>query len=81
MKLLPRTRTVSVRAQGKKLSDVVPIVGVLPVVGGLVFFSARSEPDAAEMAPSAESAAVDSAGAPGLDVRAVYRSAKQAHGL
>ena len=34
-----RTRTVTVTATGQKLSDVLPLVGVMPALGGFVLMS------------------------------------------
>jgi hypothetical protein len=73
--------TVTVKATGRTLSDVVPVAGALPVaafVAGFAFSARRKE---ATQAPAETSAAAVApapipTGRP-LDVRGVYRRAKQ----
>lgn len=83
----PRSRTVSVRASGKKLSDVIPAAGILPFVGGAaVFFGARPAAEAPEPEQSSRSAvsgplSSGAAATGGLDVDAIYRAVKQARGM
>ena len=87
LKQQPKTRTVSVHAYGNKLSDVVPMIGLLPAAGAFAFFGMRGDTpqdsDNIAAADIAQPATIERASkpVPGLNVRTIYRSAKQAHGL
>ena len=87
---------VSVKATGKKLSDVLPLMGILPGVGAALFLSAREssgservaqaeseqEAKAVEPKPAPPPAAAAAVMAPsGLNIQTIYRAAKQARGM
>ena len=90
----PRRRTITVRARGKKLSDVLPISGFLPAIAAGMFLVAGSQSSvgpaearavrgipAAEPAQSDGAAPAPGAAAAGLDVQQVYRAVKRARGM
>jgi hypothetical protein len=84
----PRQRTLTVKATGKKLSDVISVVGLLPVMGAGMYLGMSRAADEQEMAATAkvvevpEMAEDTAGGAAGrLDVRSVYRQVKRAHGM
>ena len=93
----PKKFTVSVKATGKKLSDVLPLMGILPGIGAAVFMGMSAEKAEAEAMPAKRAAEANPASAPrtggtantaaavmapsGLDVQTIYRSVKQARGM
>ncbi len=92
----PTRRTIAVRARGKKLSDVLPISGLLPAIAAGMFLLAGSpsgvgprNAKAAPTGPAVEPAQSDpglprpapGAAAAGLDVQEVYRAVKRARGM
>lgn len=92
MKKEPKKNTVKVKATGNKLSDVLPIAGLLPGIGFAVFMGQghhHDEMSAQEMKRESRAAEVRavtpdtaaSVAAPGLDVQTIYREAKRAHGM
>src|SRR5690606_9963248 len=77
-------RTVSVRARGRRISDVIPLAGVLPLAGAGAFFALRGDdpPPVAEKLPPAEVARPASpapAAKRPLDVRGAYQRAVERH--
>jgi len=93
----PGKRSITVKATGQKLSDVLPVAGVMPLVGAGMWLALSGGSQKAPM----EAAATDTAKAhaevraaepaamqpaqpapdSGLDVQKVYRSVKRARGL
>jgi hypothetical protein len=89
IKKQPKQRTVTVKATGKKISDVAPLAGLVPVFGVVGLFIVRSKvssspPEAAVVevpeVPTGEPQVVESP-VPGLDVQSIYRTVKRAHGM
>jgi hypothetical protein len=78
----PRKRTVTVKATGKNLRDVISVAGVLPVMGAGAYWLMRGG-DVSKEVSATVIADGDVAAAPagGLDVRSVYREVKRAHGM
>ena len=92
-----RKRTVTVTATGKKLSDVLPVAGVLPAMAGALFFTggkeevmvhpAHKDAKVERSAParthsrSVGAAQPGAAAAGALDVQTVWRAAKNARGM
>jgi len=73
--------TVTVKATGRTLSQVVPIAGVIPLAAAGAFFGLAARKEATAPAPESPASAPAVAPAPiggrPLDVRGVYRRAKQ----
>jgi hypothetical protein len=78
----PRQRTITVKATGKSLSDVISVAGVLPVVGaGMYWFMRGMDGNTEVSATVIADSDVARAPAGGLDVQSVYREVKRAHGM
>ena len=77
----PAKNRVTVRATGKKLSQVIPLGGLLPLAGAAAFLAMRDRDAPAPVSASAPAAAA-ARGATGrpLDVGGAYRRAKQKRG-
>ena len=78
---VPAKNTVSVRATGRMLSQVVPLGGLLPVAGAAVYFGLRKA-DRTPMPEAASAAAAPARGPAGrpLDVGGAYRRARAKRG-